>query len=84
MIHRTNAPSQVISGHALLGEELELSPVDIHIHGGIITAIEENKKVPDLWICPALFNAHTHLGDTIAMDCGSSGDLASLVAPPTG
>ena len=35
-------------------------------------------------ICPAFFNAHTHLGDTIAMDCGVKGDLTSLVTPPDG
>jgi cytosine/adenosine deaminase-related metal-dependent hydrolase len=76
--------TQILSGHALLGEELTLSPVDIHIGNGIITAIEENKKAPALWICPALFNAHTHLGDTVAMDCGVTGDLAALVTPPNG
>ena len=37
-----------------------------------------------VWICPALFNAHTHLGDTIAMDCGATGDLTALVTPPDG
>jgi cytosine/adenosine deaminase-related metal-dependent hydrolase len=31
-----------------------------------------------------LFNAHTHLGDTIAMDCVVKGDLMSLVTPPDG
>ena len=75
---------QHLAGHALLGEELILSPVDIYIESGIITAIEENPDVPQRWICPALFNAHTHLGDTIAMDIGVSGDLAGLVTPPHG
>lgn len=73
-----------ISGIALLGEELEPAPVDIHIENGVITAIDENKKAPEYWICPALFNAHTHLGDTVAMDCGVTGDLESLVTPPYG
>ena len=75
---------QKISGYALLGDELALSPVDIFIENGIITAIEDNPRVPDVWICPALFNAHTHLGDTIAMDCGAAGDLEALVTPPDG
>jgi cytosine/adenosine deaminase-related metal-dependent hydrolase len=74
----------IISGTALLGEELALSPVDIIIEGGVITAIEDNPRAPPDWICPAFFNAHTHLGDTIAMDCGVRGDLASLVTPPDG
>jgi cytosine/adenosine deaminase-related metal-dependent hydrolase len=75
---------QIISGQALLGEDLALSPVDIFIRDGIITAIEENPHAPAIILCPALFNAHTHLGDTIAMDCGVTGDLVSLVTPPDG
>lgn len=76
--------SQILSGHAFLGEELREAAVDIHIENGIITAIEENKKAPQRWIFPALFNAHTHLGDTVAMDCGVTGDIVSLVTPPHG
>lgn len=75
---------QVISGRALLGEDLTLSSVNLIINKGRITAIEDAPKVPDIWICPALFNAHTHLGDTVAMDCGDSCDLVSLVTPPHG
>lgn len=75
---------QLISGQALLGEELTLAPVDIFLENGHITAIEDNPHAPECWICPALFNAHTHLGDTIAMDCGVTGDLAALVTPPHG
>ena len=76
--------SHMISGQAFIGEELESRRVDIVIESGIITAIEENPKAPPVWICPAFFNAHTHLGDTIAMDCGVKGDLESLVTPPDG
>lgn len=72
------------SGYALLGDELTFSPVDIFIENGFISAIEDNPHAPQLWICPGLFNAHTHLGDTIAMDCGVTGDLAALVTPPDG
>jgi cytosine/adenosine deaminase-related metal-dependent hydrolase len=75
---------QQVSGYALLGDELALSPVDIFIKNGVITAIEDNPRVPKIWICPALFNAHTHLGDMIAMDCGTTGDLEALVTPPEG
>ena len=74
----------MISGKALIGEELEVRKVDIVMDRGIITHIEDNPRAPELWICPALFNAHTHLGDTIAMDCRTSGDLAALVTPPDG
>jgi cytosine/adenosine deaminase-related metal-dependent hydrolase len=74
----------VVSGNAFIGEELALLAVDIIIVDGIITAIEESDKVPPLWICPAFFNAHTHIGDTIAMDYGMNGDLVALVTPPHG
>jgi len=73
-----------VSGQALVGEELELQTVDIFIENGIISAIEETCHAPTVWICPAFFNAHTHLGDTIAMDCRNNGDLESLVTPPNG
>ena len=75
---------RTLTGYALLGEELTPAPVDIIIEDGIIRSIEDNSKAPPLWICPAFFNAHTHLGDTVAMDCGVSGDLAALVTPPDG
>jgi cytosine/adenosine deaminase-related metal-dependent hydrolase len=78
-----NAPFR-ISGHAFIEDEPSLLPVDLYIEGGIITAIEESSRVPPVWICPAFFNAHTHLGDTIAMECGTKGDLPAMVAPPDG
>ncbi|MDD1686053.1 amidohydrolase [Methanoregula sp.] len=74
----------VLSGLAFVGEELAPLMADIVIEDGRITAIEENPRAPPVWICPAFFNAHTHLGDTLAMDCGVTGDLAALVTPPDG
>jgi len=79
-----HSSSRILSGYALTGEDLAFLPVDIVIEHGTITAIEDNSRAPHVWICPALFNAHTHLGDTIAMDCGATGDLAALVTPPDG
>ena len=76
--------SIILSGMALAGEELAPLPADVIIDDGMITAIEENPHAPPTWICPAFFNAHTHLGDTIAMDCGATGDLTALVTPPDG
>jgi cytosine/adenosine deaminase-related metal-dependent hydrolase len=75
---------QQVSGNAFLGDDLAPAPVDIFIENGVITAVEDNPRAPDVWICPALFNAHTHLGDTIAMDCAVTGDLEALVTPPDG
>lgn len=73
-----------VSGHALLGESLRMRPVTIVVKSGIITHIEDDPHPGDNWIIPAFFNAHTHIGDTIAMDAATSGDLASLVTPPDG
>lgn len=76
--------SYMVSGQALVGEELAFLPVNIIIENGTITALEETRHAPMVWICPAFFNAHTHLGDSIAMDCWEKGDLESLVTPPGG
>jgi cytosine/adenosine deaminase-related metal-dependent hydrolase len=71
-------------GPALIGEDLEERPVEIRVENGIVTAVDETRTPGDTWICPAFFNAHTHLGDTIAMDIAAEGDLAALVTPPHG
>jgi cytosine/adenosine deaminase-related metal-dependent hydrolase len=75
---------RVYSGLALTGPSLECRPADIVVERNRIVAVEERMHAPARWICPSFFNAHTHLGDTIAMDAPSDGDLASLVAPPGG
>ena len=74
----------VFRGRALTGDDLEERSVEIRVEDGIITAIEETGNPGDTWICPAFFNTHTHLGDTIAMDIAAVGDLAALVSPPHG
>jgi len=74
----------VVTGRALLGKELEEEDVCVTITDGIIRSIEPCSGAPDRWIIPAFFNAHTHLGDTVAMDLPARGDLAELVKPPGG
>lgn len=76
----------VYSGLVLAGPDLEPLTADVVVERGRIVAVEERTRAPDLWICPSLFNAHTHLGDTVAMDAAPArpGDLAALVAPPGG
>jgi cytosine/adenosine deaminase-related metal-dependent hydrolase len=76
--------SYVVTGRALLGEDLREEDVSITVSAGIITAIEPCSERPDRWIVPAFFNAHTHLGDTVAMDLPVRGSLADLVKPPNG
>lgn len=73
-----------ITGRALLGEDLKEEDVCITITDGIIRSIDPIPKAPDRWIIPAFFNAHTHLGDTVAMDLAAQGSLADLVKPPNG
>lgn len=75
---------QVYRGLALLGADFQPSKAAIIVENGRIKSIEDDPSAPDLWICPAFFNAHTHLGDTVAMDCATCGDLTALVTPPHG
>ena len=67
-----------------MGDDFEERNVRIIVTNGKITAIEEISRVPDVWIFPGFFNAHTHLGDTIAMDIDTAGSIGDLVAPPDG
>ena len=74
----------VVTGRALLGEDLREEDVAITVAGGIVTSIEPSSRTSEQWIVPAFFNAHTHLGDTVAMDIPARGSLAALVKPPDG
>jgi len=75
-----------VEGRALLGGELEEAPVAVVVKDGVIHRIEHLTAAPDdsPWICPAFFNAHTHLGDSLAMDLPFRGTLDELVRPPDG
>lgn len=73
-----------VTGRALLGEDLREENVTITVSGGVVTSIEPASRTPERWIVPAFFNAHTHLGDTVAMDLPARGSLADLVKPPNG
>ncbi len=76
----------LVEGRALLGEDLEEAPVAVVVKGGIIHRIEHLSSTPANapWICPAFFNAHTHLGDSLAMDLPFEGTLDEVVRPPNG
>ncbi|QSZ66519.1 amidohydrolase [Methanofollis aquaemaris] len=77
-------PEQTYEATILIGEALESVTGTIVVTDGVVTGIEEGPVSTDRWICPALFNAHTHLGDTVAMDCATCGNLSDLVKPPHG
>ncbi len=72
------------TGTAIFGDPPQPRPVTIVVNKGVITRIEDEKSVPEQWICPGFFNAHTHLADTVAMDLPCSGNLVDLVTPPNG
>jgi len=74
----------VVEGRALIGEELLERYVTITVERGVISNIEERSPGHLPWICPALFNAHTHIGDSVAMDIRISGTLEEMVTPPHG
>lgn len=79
-----DANPYVVTGRALLGEDLQEEDVTVTVTGGVVTSIEPASRRPERWIVPAFFNAHTHLGDTVAMDVPARGSLADLVKPPNG
>ncbi|MDD1677181.1 MAG: amidohydrolase family protein [Methanomicrobiales archaeon] len=75
----------IVSGLAFLGPDLEPRHARIGVQNGRIISIEETvQKEGERWICPGLFNAHTHLGDAVAMDLPSQGTIEELVTPPHG
>lgn len=78
------AEERTFEGQVFCGDDLDLRPARVVIQEGRITAVEELRRAPLRWICPAFFNAHTHLGDTVAMDLPLTGDLVALVTPPHG
>lgn len=73
-----------VAGHILVGRDLEIQPARISVEGGKIREIAGISSAPPVWICPALFNAHTHIGDTVGMEAPWSGGLEGLVTPPDG
>ncbi len=74
----------VVTGHALLWDSFEARSVRIEVQAGRIRSIREISGEPEFLICPAFFNSHTHLGDTVAMDVAAPGGLEEIVTPPSG
>jgi cytosine/adenosine deaminase-related metal-dependent hydrolase len=75
---------RVFEGQVFLGDRLELVPARIVVRDGMIHTVEELARAPPIWICPSFYNAHTHIGDTLALDPPLSGKLEELVTPPNG
>ena len=73
-----------IEGTILTGREFTPITGRVVIADGRIEAIEEAPVESSSIILPAFINAHTHIGDSIAKDAGSTLSLEELVAPPDG
>ena len=73
-----------ITGTAFLGKDFVPENVELVISNGIITEISPAREESKNLILPAFFNAHTHIGDTVALDTRIDRPLAELVAPPNG
>ncbi|HJJ94920.1 MAG TPA: amidohydrolase family protein, partial [Methanocorpusculum sp.] len=73
-----------ITGTAFLGADFRPENVELTINNGIITDISPARDNSGRLILPSFFNAHTHIGDTVALDTPIDRPLKELVAPPNG
>lgn len=71
-----------IEGRVVVGEEMRVVEGTVVVEDGEITEIREEEVESDDVIIPALVNAHTHIGDTIAKETGRGLPLDEVVAPP--
>ena len=72
------------SGTILRGSSFEPVEGTITVVDGTIDEITPEPADSERIIAPALVNAHTHLGDSIAKEAGEGLTLEELVAPPDG
>ena len=73
-----------LTGTAFLGSDFRPENVELTINNGVITDISPARGNSGKLILPAFFNAHTHIGDTVALDTPIDRPLKELVAPPDG
>jgi len=73
-----------LSGIGFLGDSYVPENVEIIIKDNIIKEINPTREETGQFLLPAFFNAHTHLGDTVALDTPVDRPLAELVSPPDG
>jgi cytosine/adenosine deaminase-related metal-dependent hydrolase len=80
------AAHDVLDGQVLSGSTFEPVPGTVRIAEGRIAAIEEveDGTASDRVVLPALVNAHSHVGDAVAMEAGRGLSLDDRVAPPDG
>ncbi|MFB6354386.1 MAG: amidohydrolase family protein [Halobacteriales archaeon] len=75
---------RVLEGTVLAGPDYDPVRGRVVVEAGRIEAVEEADVATSDIVCPALVNAHTHIGDSVAKDAGRGLSLEELVAPPDG
>ena len=73
-----------IQGRIVVGERMEVVEGTVVVdeqEGSIAEVREENVESDDI-VVPALVNAHTHIGDSVAKETGRGLPLDEVVAPP--
>jgi len=71
-----------IKGRIVAGEETRIVEGTVVVEDGEIAEIREEEVGSDDVVVPALVNAHTHVGDSIAKETGRGLPLDEVVAPP--
>ncbi|MDP3034676.1 MAG: amidohydrolase family protein [Methanobacteriaceae archaeon] len=79
------------NGLVLTGRELNPEKVNIAIEDGVIQEITPEKisssdkiDASGCIVLPSFINAHTHIGDAVAMDEGDGKSIDDIVKPPNG
>jgi cytosine/adenosine deaminase-related metal-dependent hydrolase len=79
------------NGLVLTGRNLSPEKLNLVIEEGIIQKITSNKVSSDnkidasgCIVLPSFINAHTHIGDAVAMDAGDGKLIDEIVKPPNG
>ncbi len=71
-----------ISGRLVVGREMEVVEGTVEVEDGRIQEVRRESVDSDDVVVPALVNAHTHVGDTVAKETGRGLPLDEVVAPP--
>jgi cytosine/adenosine deaminase-related metal-dependent hydrolase len=71
-----------IQGRVIVGEEMKVIEGTVVVRDGRIAEVREEEVESDDVVVPALVNAHTHIGDSVAKETGRGLPLDEVVAPP--
>jgi cytosine/adenosine deaminase-related metal-dependent hydrolase len=71
-----------IEGRIVAGEGMNVVEGTLVLEDGCIAEVREETVDSDDVVVPALVNAHTHIGDSVAKETGRGLPLDEVVAPP--